>query len=96
MPVGGVVPKLNLERWHKDKWHKEDRSLGDQGCDKSGGDVFDLIGDVDPTDEDRDIGMGNSTGVSASLGGEIFSGGKKLPGAIKTLVIVITLKMEAK
>ncbi|GJW74958.1 replication factor A protein 1 [Tanacetum coccineum] len=27
--VQGVVPKLNLERWHK-----EDRSLGDQGCDK--------------------------------------------------------------
>ncbi|GJS81349.1 hypothetical protein Tco_0747890 [Tanacetum coccineum] len=24
-----------------------------------------------------DIGMGDSTGVSASLGGEIFSGGKK-------------------
>ncbi|GJR07915.1 hypothetical protein Tco_0790567 [Tanacetum coccineum] len=31
----------------------------------------------DPTDEDGDIGMGDSTGVSASLGGEIFSGGKK-------------------
>ncbi|GJR25986.1 hypothetical protein Tco_1102218 [Tanacetum coccineum] len=43
----------------------------------SGGDVFDLIGNVDPTDEDEDIGMGDSTGVSASLGGEIFSGGKK-------------------
>nr|GFA27553.1 hypothetical protein [Tanacetum cinerariifolium] len=43
----------------------------------SGGDVFDLIGDVDPTDEDGDIGMGDSTGVSASLDGEIFSGGKK-------------------
>nr|GFA21565.1 hypothetical protein [Tanacetum cinerariifolium] len=41
------------------------------------GDVFDLIGDVDPTDEDGDIGMSDSTGVSASLGGEIFSGGKK-------------------
>ncbi|GKE39293.1 hypothetical protein Tco_1462698, partial [Tanacetum coccineum] len=27
--------------------------------------------------EDGDIGMGDSTGVSASLGGEIFSGGKK-------------------
>nr|GEX47615.1 retrovirus-related Pol polyprotein from transposon TNT 1-94 [Tanacetum cinerariifolium] len=43
----------------------------------SGGDVFDLIGDVDPTDEDGEIGMGDSTGVSASLDGEIFSGGKK-------------------
>nr|GEW36050.1 hypothetical protein [Tanacetum cinerariifolium] len=43
----------------------------------SGGDVFDLIGDVDPTDKDRDIRMGDSTGVSAYLGGEIFSGGKK-------------------
>ncbi|GKC32442.1 hypothetical protein Tco_1039736 [Tanacetum coccineum] len=43
----------------------------------SGGDVFDLIGDVDPTDEDGDIEMGDSTGVLASLGGEIFSGGKK-------------------
>nr|GEZ46666.1 hypothetical protein [Tanacetum cinerariifolium] len=44
---------------------------------KSGGDVFDLIGDVDPTDEDGDIGMGDSIGVSASLDGEIFLGGKK-------------------
>nr|GEV09088.1 hypothetical protein [Tanacetum cinerariifolium] len=44
---------------------------------KSGGDVFDLIGDVDPPDEGRDIRMGDSTGVSASLDGEIFSGGKK-------------------
>nr|GEV99883.1 hypothetical protein [Tanacetum cinerariifolium] len=33
--------------------------------------------DVDPTDEDGDIRMGDSTGVSASLDGEIFSGGKK-------------------
>nr|GEW56931.1 hypothetical protein [Tanacetum cinerariifolium] len=44
---------------------------------ESGGDVFDLIGDVDPTGEDGDIGMGDSTGVSACLDGEIFSGGKK-------------------
>ncbi|GJT80725.1 hypothetical protein Tco_1055067 [Tanacetum coccineum] len=42
-----------------------------------GGDVFDLIGDVDPTDEDGDIGMGDSTGVLTSLSGEIFSRGKK-------------------
>nr|GEZ99046.1 hypothetical protein [Tanacetum cinerariifolium] len=41
------------------------------------GDVFDLIADVNPTDEDRDIGMGDSTTVSASLDGEIFLGGKK-------------------
>ncbi|GJZ84980.1 hypothetical protein Tco_0650319 [Tanacetum coccineum] len=38
---------------------------------------FDLIGDVDPTDEDGDIGMGDSTGVTTYLGGEIFSGGNK-------------------
>ncbi|GJS72144.1 hypothetical protein Tco_0704985 [Tanacetum coccineum] len=38
---------------------------------------FDLNADEDPTDEDVDIGMGDSIGVSASLGGEIFSGGKK-------------------
>nr|GFA79986.1 hypothetical protein [Tanacetum cinerariifolium] len=44
---------------------------------RSGGDVFDLIGDVDPTDEDGDTGMDDSTGVSVSLGGEIFLGGKK-------------------
>ncbi|GJY04897.1 retrovirus-related pol polyprotein from transposon TNT 1-94 [Tanacetum coccineum] len=36
-----------------------------------------LNGDEDPTDEDGDIGMVDSTGVSTSLGGEIFSGGKK-------------------
>nr|GEV32191.1 putative reverse transcriptase domain-containing protein [Tanacetum cinerariifolium] len=46
------------------------------GC-LSGGDVFDLIGDVDPTNEDRDIRMGDSIGVSSSLDGEIFSRGKK-------------------
>ncbi|GJS44911.1 hypothetical protein Tco_0595032 [Tanacetum coccineum] len=37
----------------------------------------DLTGNEEPTDEDEDIGMGDSIGVSASLGGEIFSGGKK-------------------
>ncbi|GKF40077.1 hypothetical protein Tco_0120138, partial [Tanacetum coccineum] len=31
----------------------------------------------DPTDEDGDIGMGDSTRVSMSLGGEISSAGKK-------------------
>nr|GEY08403.1 hypothetical protein [Tanacetum cinerariifolium] len=29
------------------------------------------------SDEDRDIGMGDSTGVSVSLDGEILSGGRK-------------------
>ncbi|GKG26274.1 hypothetical protein Tco_0399420, partial [Tanacetum coccineum] len=43
----------------------------------SGGGVVDLTGDEDPTDEDGYIRIGDSTGVSASLGGEIFSGGKK-------------------
>ncbi|GJX45188.1 hypothetical protein Tco_0261864 [Tanacetum coccineum] len=43
----------------------------------SGGGVVDLNGDKDPTDEHEDIGMGDSTGVSASLGGEIFSRRKK-------------------
>ncbi|GJW11253.1 putative ribonuclease H-like domain-containing protein [Tanacetum coccineum] len=36
-----------------------------------------LTGDEDPTNEDRDIGMGDSTGVSMYLGGEISSRGKK-------------------
>ncbi|GKA98694.1 hypothetical protein Tco_0826631 [Tanacetum coccineum] len=44
---------------------------------KSGGGVVDLTGDEDPTDEDGDIGMGDSTGVLVSLGGGISSGGKK-------------------
>nr|GEW51738.1 UvrD-like helicase, ATP-binding domain, P-loop containing nucleoside triphosphate hydrolase [Tanacetum cinerariifolium] len=43
----------------------------------SGDDVFDLIGDVVLNDENRDIGMGDSTCVLASLDGEIFSGVKK-------------------
>ncbi|GKE50208.1 hypothetical protein Tco_1481466, partial [Tanacetum coccineum] len=43
----------------------------------SGGGVVDLNSDEDHTDEDGDIGMGDSIGVLASLGGEIFSGGKK-------------------
>ncbi|GKF84215.1 hypothetical protein Tco_0249113, partial [Tanacetum coccineum] len=42
----------------------------------SGG-VVDLTGDEDPADKDGDIGIGDSTGVSASLGGEIFLEGKK-------------------
>nr|GEY61591.1 hypothetical protein [Tanacetum cinerariifolium] len=38
-----------------------------------GGCVVDLTDDKDPTDEDRDTGIGDLTGVSVSLGGEIFS-----------------------
>nr|GEX00619.1 retrovirus-related Pol polyprotein from transposon TNT 1-94 [Tanacetum cinerariifolium] len=53
------------------------RAWNDNDLLLSGGDVFDLIGDVDPTDEDGDIRMGDSTGVSASLDGEIFLRGKK-------------------
>nr|GEV33545.1 hypothetical protein [Tanacetum cinerariifolium] len=45
-------------------------------CNSSGG-VVNLTSDEDPTYEDGDIRMGDSTGVSASLGGKIFSGGKK-------------------
>nr|GEZ46994.1 hypothetical protein [Tanacetum cinerariifolium] len=43
----------------------------------SGGDVFDLIGDVVLTDEDGDTRMDDSTRVSTSLGGEISLGGRK-------------------
>ncbi|GJW65650.1 hypothetical protein Tco_0117534, partial [Tanacetum coccineum] len=57
---------------HKLLLSKIDLSKG-----KSGGGVVDLNGDEDLTDEDGDIGMGDSTGVLASLGGEIFSGRKK-------------------
>nr|GEW61586.1 hypothetical protein [Tanacetum cinerariifolium] len=42
----------------------------------SGGGVVDLTGDEDPTNEDEDIGMGDSTRVQMSLG-KISSGGKK-------------------
>ncbi|GJT84849.1 hypothetical protein Tco_1066566, partial [Tanacetum coccineum] len=45
---------------------------------KSDGEVVDLTGDEDPTDEDGDIGIGDSTGVSTPSSDEIFSGGKKL------------------
>nr|GEX61286.1 hypothetical protein [Tanacetum cinerariifolium] len=34
--------------------------------------IVDLTGDKDPTDEDRDTGMGDLTGVSVYLGGEIL------------------------
>ncbi|GKC42897.1 hypothetical protein Tco_1060619 [Tanacetum coccineum] len=57
----------------------------------SGG-VVDLTGDEDPTDEDRDIGMGDSTGVSMYLGGKISSRGKKSQES--NIGKVITLEME--
>ncbi|GJS02449.1 hypothetical protein Tco_0318957 [Tanacetum coccineum] len=41
---------------------------------ESSGGVVDLTGDEDPTDEDGNIGIGDPTGVSMYLGGEIFSG----------------------
>nr|GEZ49141.1 hypothetical protein [Tanacetum cinerariifolium] len=44
---------------------------------KSGGGVIDLTGNEDPTDENEDTGMDDSTGVSTSLGGEISSREKK-------------------
>nr|GEX09133.1 retrovirus-related Pol polyprotein from transposon TNT 1-94 [Tanacetum cinerariifolium] len=44
---------------------------------KSSGGVIDLIDDEDPTYEDGDTGMDDSTRVSASLSGEISLGGKK-------------------
>ncbi|GJU77359.1 hypothetical protein Tco_1274429 [Tanacetum coccineum] len=43
-----------------------------------GGEVVDLTSDEDPTDEDVDIGLGDSTGVLAPSGDEISLGGKKL------------------
>nr|GEX35734.1 hypothetical protein [Tanacetum cinerariifolium] len=51
--------------------------LGCTGVSCGGGDVVDLTGDEDPTDEDGDTGMGDLIGVSVSLGGEIFSKEKK-------------------
>ncbi|GKB83834.1 hypothetical protein Tco_0950729, partial [Tanacetum coccineum] len=45
-------------------------------------DSFDLTGDENPTDEDGDIEIGDSTEVSVSFGDEIFSKGlrKMFPG----------------
>nr|GEU52405.1 protein kinase-like domain, concanavalin A-like lectin/glucanase domain protein [Tanacetum cinerariifolium] len=75
--LGGHGMKLSQEKVRKTIILKKFLWTFDS-CDlKSGDDVFDLIGDVDPTDEDGDIGMGDSTGVSASLDGKIFSRGKK-------------------
>ncbi|GJU88042.1 hypothetical protein Tco_1300465 [Tanacetum coccineum] len=54
----------------------------------------DLTGDEDLTGEDGDIGMGDSTGVSTSLGGEIISRGKK--SWESTLVEVQRIENEAK
>ncbi|GKB85281.1 hypothetical protein Tco_0957553, partial [Tanacetum coccineum] len=49
------------------------------------GGVLALTSDEDLTDEDEDMGIGDSTGVSVSLGDEIFSEG-----------IVIILEIEVK
>nr|GEY07162.1 hypothetical protein [Tanacetum cinerariifolium] len=50
--------------------------LGDQETQRSG-DLIDLNGDEDPTDEDGDTGMDDSTGVLVFLGGEVSSRGRK-------------------
>nr|GEV93899.1 hypothetical protein [Tanacetum cinerariifolium] len=73
------LTRFTLEQMLNNVRHKveEESEMSLELLRLSGGDVFDLIGDVDPTDEDGDIRMGDSTGVSASLGGEISSGGKK-------------------
>ncbi|GKB08995.1 hypothetical protein Tco_0837307 [Tanacetum coccineum] len=49
---------------------------GSSGTSSPPSDHVDLTGDEDPTNEDGDIGMGDSIGVSMYLG-EISSGGKK-------------------
>nr|GEU90536.1 hypothetical protein [Tanacetum cinerariifolium] len=49
----------------------------DSSKDYSGGGIIDLTGDEDPTDEYGDTEMDDSTGVLASLGGDISLGGRK-------------------
>nr|GEW14024.1 E-beta-farnesene synthase [Tanacetum cinerariifolium] len=73
----GVSVSLGGDIFSEEKKSRESNIGGSDNTRDRGGDVFDLIGDVDPTDKDGDIEMGDSTGVSASLDGEIFSGGKK-------------------
>nr|GEY33225.1 hypothetical protein [Tanacetum cinerariifolium] len=68
-----AIPSVDKE---KALW-VELKRLFEPDADDSGGDVLDLIGDIDHADEDGDTGMGDSTGVLASLDGEIFSRGKK-------------------
>nr|GEU72316.1 hypothetical protein [Tanacetum cinerariifolium] len=51
------------------------KKVGENQMSSSG--VIDLTGNEDPTDEDGDTGMDDSTRVSVSLGGEISSRGKK-------------------
>nr|GEU75750.1 hypothetical protein [Tanacetum cinerariifolium] len=53
----------------------------------------DLTDDEDPSDEDGGTGMGDSTGVSVSLGEISLEGNKSWDS---TLVIVIILEMKAK
>ncbi|GJW69058.1 putative reverse transcriptase domain-containing protein [Tanacetum coccineum] len=57
--------------------NKDNKEVMKLICGQPGSDVVDLTGDQDLIDEHGDIGMGDSTGVSMSLGGEISSGGKK-------------------
>ncbi|GJT68320.1 hypothetical protein Tco_1019800 [Tanacetum coccineum] len=85
--VAGWQPKIQRKFWKTSR----DRYGYNGVSDPIGGLVFkgssgtgllpssrvDLTGDEDPTNKDGDIGMGDSTGVSISLGGEISSGGKK-------------------
>ncbi|GJX88579.1 hypothetical protein Tco_0340593 [Tanacetum coccineum] len=73
MPISGL---LILEPYGSIIKQVSD-SLGFSGNGSLPSGCVDLTGDEDPTDEDRDIRMGNSTGVSASLGGEMLLRGKK-------------------
>ncbi|GJV83826.1 hypothetical protein Tco_1523724 [Tanacetum coccineum] len=57
--------------------NKASDSLDSSGTGSSPNGRVDLIGDEDPTDEDRDIRNDDSTGVLVSLGDEISLGGKK-------------------
>ncbi|GJU27193.1 hypothetical protein Tco_1165814 [Tanacetum coccineum] len=71
--IRDLLPLMVIEE-EGDEVSREGARLGEEGVVMR---IVDLTGDEDLTDEDGDIGMGDSTGVSASLGGEIFSGGKK-------------------
>ncbi|GJZ65320.1 pentatricopeptide repeat-containing protein [Tanacetum coccineum] len=53
---------------------------------------YTLICDEDLTDEDGDIGMGDSTSVLTYLGGEVFSGGKKSWELTSVEIMVCVLK----
>ncbi|GJY43011.1 hypothetical protein Tco_0431224 [Tanacetum coccineum] len=71
-----TLQSSDFQRWNTLTRHSDSfKFLSGTGSLPSG--CVDLTGDEDPTDEDGDIGMGDSTGISASLGGEIFSRRKK-------------------